>query len=195
VAIFNTMTKSTLLFFEKMDNLNHALSLHKIDEANPELCMELRTFYRYRHTYFDEDTNTLGEVMNNLTDHLRRQVAKTVRPPPRPCNLASRKHSEPHTAWGSIGAIAGSHCVSLAGAECIAFAGSERGARVSVSSLRRWRAESVATPQAAKGWAHPPCRHFKIQSCLSLPSPFAMAAFQTLARTLRGHAATVWIVD
>jgi len=78
VAIFNTMTKSTLLFFEKMDNLNHALNLHKINDANPELCMELRTFYRYRHTFFDEDTNTLGEVMENLTDHLRRQVAKTV---------------------------------------------------------------------------------------------------------------------
>jgi hypothetical protein len=78
VAIFNTMTKSTLLFFGKMDNLNHALNLHNINKANPELCMELRTFYRYRHTYFDEDTNTLGEVMENLTDHLRRQVRLSV---------------------------------------------------------------------------------------------------------------------
>ena len=26
-------------------------------------------------------------------------------------------------------------------------------------------AERVATPQVARGWAHPPCRHFKIQSC------------------------------
>jgi hypothetical protein len=26
-------------------------------------------------------------------------------------------------------------------------------------------AESVATPQTARGWACPPCRHFKIQSC------------------------------
>jgi hypothetical protein len=25
--------------------------------------------------------------------------------------------------------------------------------------------QSVATPQAARGWARPPCRHFKIQSC------------------------------
>jgi hypothetical protein len=25
--------------------------------------------------------------------------------------------------------------------------------------------QSVATPQAARGWAYPPCRHFKIQSC------------------------------
>jgi hypothetical protein len=28
-------------------------------------------------------------------------------------------------------------------------------------------AERVATPQVARGWAHPPCRHFKIQSCPS----------------------------
>jgi hypothetical protein len=26
----------------------------------------------------------------------------------------------------------------------------------------------VATPQAARGWARPPCRHFKIQSCSAL---------------------------
>jgi hypothetical protein len=25
--------------------------------------------------------------------------------------------------------------------------------------------QSVATPQAARGWTHPPCRHIKIQSC------------------------------
>ena len=25
--------------------------------------------------------------------------------------------------------------------------------------------QSVAIPQAARGRAHPPCRHFKIQSC------------------------------
>ena len=24
---------------------------------------------------------------------------------------------------------------------------------------------SVTTPQAARGWSHPPCRHFKNQSC------------------------------
>ena len=28
--------------------------------------------------------------------------------------------------------------------------------------------QSVATPQAARGWTHPPYRHFKIQSCFSL---------------------------
>jgi hypothetical protein len=37
--------------------------------------------------------------------------------------------------------------------------------------------EGVATPQAARGWAHPPCRRFKIQSCCCLGS-----AFQTLTR-------------
>jgi hypothetical protein len=25
--------------------------------------------------------------------------------------------------------------------------------------------QSIATPQAARGWAHPSCRHFKNQSC------------------------------
>jgi hypothetical protein len=101
VAIFNTMTKSTLLFFEKMDNLNHALNLHKINDANPELCMELRTFYRYRHTFFDEDTNTLGEVMENLTDHLRRQVKSRLPPQSQsedgdPCGAGSHGLYETH---------------------------------------------------------------------------------------------------
>jgi hypothetical protein len=41
--------------------------------------------------------------------------------------LANSQHSEPHAAWGTIGAFAGSQCVSFAGAECIAFAGSQRG--------------------------------------------------------------------
>jgi hypothetical protein len=38
----------------------------------------------------------------------------------------------------------------------------------------------VATPQAARGRAHPPCRHFKIQSCIRLGSAFEVAGgFQT----------------
>jgi hypothetical protein len=32
--------------------------------------------------------------------------------------------------------------------------------------------ESVATPQAAREWAHPPCRHFKNLSCCCLGSGF-----------------------
>ena len=38
---------------------------------------------------------------------------------------------------------------------------------------------SVATPQAASGWARPPCRLFKIQSCERLGCAFEAAAFQT----------------
>jgi hypothetical protein len=38
----------------------------------------------------------------------------------------------------------------------------------------------VATPQAARGWAHPPCRHFKNQSCCCLGCALEVAAFQTL---------------
>jgi hypothetical protein len=38
---------------------------------------------------------------------------------------------------------------------------------VSVSSAGGEQ-HSVATPQAARGWARPPCRHFNIQSCLLL---------------------------
>jgi hypothetical protein len=33
--------------------------------------------------------------------------------------------------------------------------------------------------QAARGWAHPRCRHFKIQSCCCLGLAFELAAFQT----------------
>jgi glutamate synthase domain-containing protein 1 len=35
----------------------------------------------------------------------------------------------------------------------------------SVSSSTSGEQETVATPHAARGWAHPPCRHFKNQSC------------------------------
>jgi hypothetical protein len=35
--------------------------------------------------------------------------------------------------------------------------------------------QSVATPQAARGWARPPCRHFKTQSCCCLGSAFEVA--------------------
>ena len=40
--------------------------------------------------------------------------------------------------------------------------------------------ESVATAQAARGWAHPPCRHFKIQYRFCLGSAFEVAALRTL---------------
>jgi hypothetical protein len=39
--------------------------------------------------------------------------------------------------------------------------------------------QSVSTAQAASGWARPLSRHFKIQSCCCLGSPFEVAAFQT----------------
>jgi hypothetical protein len=45
-------------------------------------------------------------------------------------------------------------------------------------SLRRFSAseqQSFATPQAAREWAHPPCRHFKNQSCCGLGSSFEVA--------------------
>jgi hypothetical protein len=43
-----------------------------------------------------------------------------------------------------------------------------------------WREQkSVLTPQAARGWYHPPCGHFKSQSCCCLESAFEVAAFQT----------------
>jgi hypothetical protein len=40
--------------------------------------------------------------------------------------------------------------------------------------------QSVVIPQAARGWAHPPCRPFKIQSCLCRGSDFEVAALQTI---------------
>jgi hypothetical protein len=43
---------------------------------------------------------------------------------------------------------------------------------------------SVATPQAARGWARPPCRHFKIQSCCCLGSALEVAAFSHPHRVL-----------
>jgi hypothetical protein len=39
--------------------------------------------------------------------------------------------------------------------------------------------QSVATPHAARVWAHPSCRPLKIQSCCCLGSAFEAAAFQT----------------
>jgi hypothetical protein len=62
----------------------------------------------------------------------------------------------------------------------------------------RGERQSVAAPQAARGWAHPPCRHFKTQSCFCLGSAFEVAAFQTAqlspaeATLPRPSASTVW---
>jgi hypothetical protein len=42
---------------------------------------------------------------------------------------------------------------------------------------RRW---STVTPQVARGWARPPCRHSNHQSCSCLGSAFEVAAFQAL---------------
>ena len=50
---------------------------------------------------------------------------------------------------------------------------------VLVSSSAGGDQHSVATPQAASRWAHPPCRHFKHQSCFRLGSGFEVAAFLT----------------
>ena len=49
--------------------------------------------------------------------------------------------------------------------------------------------QTAATPQAARGWTPPPCRHFKIQSCCCLGSAFEVAAFQFQASP-RSQAAT-----
>jgi hypothetical protein len=38
--------------------------------------------------------------------------------------------------------------------------------------------QSMATPQAARGQARPPCSHFKIQSCFCLGSAFELVGFQ-----------------
>jgi hypothetical protein len=46
--------------------------------------------------------------------------------------------------------------------------------------------QSVASPQAARGWSHPPCRHFKNQSCCCLGS-----AFQNLTALGRSGSASV----
>jgi hypothetical protein len=53
----------------------------------------------------------------------------------------------------------------------------------SVASSAGGEQQSVATPQSARGWTRPPCRHFNIQSCCCLGSAFEVAALQTL--TLR----------
>jgi hypothetical protein len=51
--------------------------------------------------------------------------------------------------------------------------------RVSVSSSTR----ASSPPHAARGWARPPCRHSKIQSCRRLRSAFEVAAFHPPWRT------------
>ena len=58
----------------------------------------------------------------------------------------------------------------------------ELDAGCSVSSSAGGGQQSVATPQATRGWARPPCRHFKTLSCCCLGSALEVAAFQT--RTL-----------
>jgi hypothetical protein len=47
--------------------------------------------------------------------------------------------------------------------------------------------QSVATPQAARGWAHPPCSHSKIQSCCCLGPASELTTFQTLGQGLTGE--------
>jgi hypothetical protein len=46
-----------------------------------------------------------------------------------------------------------------------------------VSSSAGGEQQSVASLQAARGWSHPPCRHFKIQSCCCLGSAFECGGF------------------
>jgi hypothetical protein len=53
-------------------------------------------------------------------------------------------------------------------------------AKVSGLQQRRWRAESVAAPQSARGWSNPPYKHCKIQSCCRLGFAFEVAASQKL---------------
>jgi hypothetical protein len=47
---------------------------------------------------------------------------------------------------------------------------------------RRVPCRAAERPQATRGWTHPPCGHFKIQSCCCLCSAFE-AAFQTQTLT------------
>jgi hypothetical protein len=76
------------------------------------------------------------------------------------CVLARQNellHPQPTPSWLSPSASA---------------SGQRTQSRVSVSSSAGGEPQSVATPQAARGWARPPCRHFKLQSCARLGSAF-----------------------
>jgi hypothetical protein len=44
---------------------------------------------------------------------------------------------------------------------------------------------AAATPQAARGWAHPRYSHSKIQSCCCLGSAFEVAAFHEVSDAAR----------
>ena len=51
---------------------------------------------------------------------------------------------------------------------------------------------SVATPQAARGRARPPCRHINIKSCCGVCFRFERAAFQTLSGSTRNFVASLY---
>jgi hypothetical protein len=57
---------------------------------------------------------------------------------------------------------------------------------VSVCSSAGGEQQSDATLQAARGWARPPCRHFKNQSLCCLGSAFEEAALHTLKQSRAG---------
>jgi hypothetical protein len=63
------------------------------------------------------------------------------------------------------------------GCQCLSLA-----PRVAASSSAGGEQQSVATAQAARGWTHPPCGHFKNQSCYCLVPAFEVAAFQSRAQ-------------
>jgi hypothetical protein len=82
--------------------------------------------------------------------------------------------------------------LNLTVSRCVVRSGILRSAAEPVASRDRFlgasntggEQQSVATAQALRGWARPPCRHFKIQSC------DRAATFLPPALTVRG----VWVV-
>jgi hypothetical protein len=111
-----------------------------------------------------------GERRRRLVGRGVRRVAAGCGAPPRARRRAAlRRGRRAHGAGESPRAIEGVRCPA-----------------------EPWRAaESVATPQAARGWARPRCRRFKSQSCCCVGCAFEVAALHTFMQP----GDMVWVVD
>lgn len=78
-SIFTSMTKEQSFFYESMDKLNGFLRSKLVNVTDPELCGQLRMFYRF--VAGATATTQMQSILGTLSPSLRGSLAWTVWPP------------------------------------------------------------------------------------------------------------------
>mmetsp|Transcript_32453 Transcript_32453/g.62347 ORF Transcript_32453/g.62347 Transcript_32453/m.62347 type:complete len:981 (-) Transcript_32453:306-3248(-) len=76
-SVFNSIFREQSQFYEDMDRLNRYLTEKAVQTKNPELCAQLRMFYRYANTIHMTNRG-IGDILATISPNLRGALAAQV---------------------------------------------------------------------------------------------------------------------